>query len=184
MNDSTQWTPEKWQQTTAALMRRHAPSVVVGRRSCRVPAIPHRGVSPMPVYRCYLLNELGTPVDAEVEIIRCVPNAHQTFAGAIVPLGDVASIRMGGVEAVLISTRAQAMGSDLFANFGIDPTQRKILVVKSNQHFYASFSKIAAHVIYAEGDGPLPRNFRKLPWRRVQRPIWPLDAETEPRLII
>jgi microcystin degradation protein MlrC len=126
----------------------------------------------------------GPPVDAEVEVIRCVPNAHQTFAGAIVPLGDVASLRMGGVEAVLISTRAQAMGSDLFANFGIDPAKRKMLVVKSNQHFYASFSKIAAQVIYAEGDGPLPRDYCKLPWRKVQRPIWPLDATTEPRLII
>jgi microcystin degradation protein MlrC len=126
----------------------------------------------------------GPPVDAEVEVIRCVPNAHQTFAGAIVPLGDVASLRMGGVEAVLISTRAQAMGSDLFANFGIDPAKRKMLVVKSNQHFYASFSKIAAQVIYAEGDGPLPRDYRRLPWRKVQRPIWPLDATTEPRLII
>jgi microcystin degradation protein MlrC len=126
----------------------------------------------------------GPPVDAEVEIIRCVPNAHQTFAGAIVPLGDVASIRTGGVEAVLISTRAQAMGSDLFSNFGIDPKQRKILVVKSNQHFYASFSQIAAQVIYAEGDGPLPRDVRKLPWTRIERPIWPLDAAAEPKLII
>jgi microcystin degradation protein MlrC len=126
----------------------------------------------------------GPPVDAEVEIVRCMPNAHQTFAGAIVPLGDVASIRMGGVEAVLISTRAQAMGTDLFSNFGIDPKARKILVVKSNQHFYASFSQIAAQVIYAEGDGALPRDVRKLPWSRIQRPIWPLDATTEPRLII
>ena len=112
----------------------------------------------------------GPPVDAEVEVIRCVPNAHQTFAGAIVPLGDVASIRMGGVEAVLISTRAQAMGIDLFSNLGIDPKQRKILVVKSNQHFYASFSQIAAQVIYAEGDGPLPRDVRKLPWTRIAAP--------------
>ena len=126
----------------------------------------------------------GPPVDAEVEVIRCVPDAHQTFAGAIVPLGDVASIRMGGVEAVLISTRAQAMGTDLFSNFGIDPASRKILVVKSNQHFYAAFSKIAAQVIYAEGDGALPRDVRKLPWAKIQRPIWPLDAAAEPRLII
>jgi microcystin degradation protein MlrC len=126
----------------------------------------------------------GPPVDADVEVIRCVPSAHQTFAGAIVPLGDVASIRAGGVEAVLISTRAQAMGSDLFSNFGVDPAKRKILVVKSNQHFYASFSKIAAQIIYAEGDGALPRDYRKLPWKRVQRPIWPLDATAEPRLII
>jgi microcystin degradation protein MlrC len=126
----------------------------------------------------------GAPVDAEVEIIRCVPNAHQTFAGAIVPLGDVASIRAGGVEAVLISTRAQAMGTDLFVNFGIDPKARKILVVKSNQHFYASFSQIAAQVIYAEGDGALPRNYKKLPFSKIERPIWPLDATAEPKLII
>ena len=126
----------------------------------------------------------GTPVDAEVEVIRCVPNAHQTFAGAIVPLGDVASIRMGGVEAVLISTRAQAMGTDLFSNFGIDPVRRRVLVVKSNQHFYAAFSRIAAQVIYAEGDGALPRDVRKLPWSKIERPIWPLDTEAEPKLII
>jgi microcystin degradation protein MlrC len=37
---------------------------------------------------------------------------------------------------------------------------------------------------YAEADGPLPRDYRKLPWRRVQRPIWPLDAETHPRLVL
>jgi microcystin degradation protein MlrC len=126
----------------------------------------------------------GPPVDAEVEVIRCVRDAHQTFAGAVVPLGDAASIRMGGVEAVLISTRAQGMGTDLFANLGIDPTKRKILVVKSNQHFYASFSQIAAQVLYAEADGPLPRDYRKLPWRKIQRPILPLDAHAEPRLIL
>ncbi|TMJ04830.1 MAG: M81 family metallopeptidase [Alphaproteobacteria bacterium] len=126
----------------------------------------------------------GPPVDADVEVIRCVPNAFQSFSGATVGIGDAASIRMNGVEAVLISTRAQGMGTDLFSNLGIDPKQRKILVVKSNQHFYASFSQIAAQIIYAEGDGPLPRDYKRLPWRKVQRPIWPLDTVTEPRLII
>ena len=126
----------------------------------------------------------GPPVDADVEILRCVKDAHQTFAGAAVPIGDAAAIRMGGVEAVLISNRAQAMGIDLFSNVGIDPTRRRILVVKSNQHFYAAFSQIASRVLYAEADGPLPRDYRKLPWRRVQRPIWPLDAETHPRLVL
>ena len=126
----------------------------------------------------------GPPVDAEVEVIRCVRNAFQSFSGATVGIGDAASIRMGGVEAVLISTRAQGMGIDLFSNLGIDPKQRKILVVKSNQHFYASFSQIAVQVLYAEGDGPLPRHYAKLPWTKVRRPIWPLDAVTEPKLII
>lgn len=126
----------------------------------------------------------GPPVDADVEVIRCVRDAHQTFAGSRVPIGDAASIRLGGVEAVLISTRAQAMGPDLFSGLGIDPTRRKILVVKSNQHFHAGFAPIAAEVLYAESDGPLPRDYRRLPWRRVQRPIWPLDRETTPRLVL
>ncbi len=125
----------------------------------------------------------GLPVDADVEIVRCVPNAFQTFAGSDVPLGDCASIRIGGVEAVLTSMRVQAMGTDLFSNLGIDPARRKILVVKSNQHFHASFSQIAADVLHAESDGALPRDVRKLPWKKVQRPIWPLDEKTEPKLI-
>jgi microcystin degradation protein MlrC len=126
----------------------------------------------------------GPPVDAEVEVIRCVRNAYQSFSGATVGIGDAASIRMGGVSTVLITTRAQGMGIDLFSNLGIDPKQQKILVVKSNQHFYASFSQIAAQVLYAEGDGPLPRHYARLPWKKVQRPIWPLDQVTEPKLII
>jgi microcystin degradation protein MlrC len=75
------------------------------------------------------------------------------------------------------------MGTDLFSNLGIDPAKRKILVVKSNQHFYASFAQIAAQVLYAESDG-LPRDYRKSPWKRVERPIWPLDAEVTPRLVV
>src|SRR5205085_5345344 len=54
----------------------------------------------------------GPPVDADAEVLRCVKDAHQTFAGAAVPIGDAAAIRMGRVEAVLISNRAQAMGVD------------------------------------------------------------------------
>ena len=119
-----------------------------------------------PAGRC---RSRGDPLRAAMRI--------RSFSGATVRIGDAASIRMGGVEAVLISTRAQGMGIDLFSNLGIDPKQRKILVVKSNQHFYASFSQIAAQVLYAEGDGPLPRDYRKLPWQKIQRPIWPLDAD-------
>ncbi len=127
----------------------------------------------------------GPPVDAEVEVIACVKDAYQTFAGARVPIGNAASIRTReGVAAVLISTRAQGMGHDLFSNLGIDPRAQKILVVKSNQHFHASFSEIAAKVLYAEGDGPLPRDYRKLPWAKVRRPIWPLDAKQPGRRIV
>lgn len=119
--------------------------------------------------------ESGMPVDAEVEIVACVKNAWQTFAGSKVPVGDAAAIRFNGIEVVLISTRAQAMGSDLFTNLGIDLASKQIIVVKSSQHFYASYSKVGTEVIYAQADGPLRSDKSKLNYRKIQRPIWPLD---------
>ena len=93
-------------------------------------------------------------------------------------------IRAGGVEIVLISTRAQAMGIDLFSNHGIDPRARRLLVVKSNQHFHASFATIASRILYGDGDGAQPRDVRRLPYRRVSRPIWPLDADAKPGFVL
>lgn len=119
--------------------------------------------------------ESGLPIDAEVEIVSCVKNSWQTFAGSKVPMGDAAAIRFNGIEVALISTRAQAMGSDLFTNLGVDLASKQIIVVKSSQHFYASYSKVGTEVIYAQADGPLRRDKNMLNYQKIQRPIWPLD---------
>ncbi|WP_145137978.1 M81 family metallopeptidase [Roseomonas gilardii] len=127
----------------------------------------------------------GQPLDAEVEILSCVPEAYQSFAGGPVDLGDAVGIRTTeGVGAVLVSRRRQAMGHDLFSNMGIDPAGERLLVVKSNQHFHASFAPISAAVLYATGDGLLATDYRRYPWSRVARPIRPLDTEAEGRLLL
>ena len=84
---------------------------------------------------------------------------------------------------VLITNRTQALGLELFRNVGIEPTERKLVVVKSTNHFMAAFGPIAKKVIYIDADGPIPRDYRKIPYGRVQRPIWPLDENTTPGLI-
>jgi microcystin degradation protein MlrC len=61
---------------------------------------------------------------------------------------------------------------------------RKLLVVKSTNRFMAAFGPIAARVVYVESDGPLRRDYRIVPYRKVQRPIWPLDEVTYPGLIV
>ena len=101
------------------------------------------------------------------------------------PLGDCAAIKVGGVEVVLITNRTQALGLELFRNLGIEPTQRKIVVVKSTNHFMAAFGPIAAKVIYIDGDGPISAaTTARCPTRKVARPIWPLDEVTTPGLIL
>ncbi len=125
----------------------------------------------------------GAPVDAMVTVTGLARDCSQSFGPTQSPLGDCAAIKIGGVEVVLITNRTQALGLELFRNVGIEPTERKMLVVKSTNHFMAAFGPIAKKVIYIDADGPIPRDYRKIPYTKINRPIWPLDAETKPGLI-
>ena len=118
-----------------------------------------------------------------MEVTAVAQDCWQTFGPTQVPLGNCAAVKIGGVEGVLIAKRTQALGFELFSNVGIDPLTRKILVVKSTNHFMAAFGPIARRVIYVESDGPLARDYRKMVYTKVKRPIWPLDADTQPGLI-
>ncbi|MBM3532383.1 MAG: M81 family metallopeptidase [Alphaproteobacteria bacterium] len=117
----------------------------------------------------------GEPVDANVRVIKCVKDAIQTFSGAVVPLGDAASIEFDGITVALISIRTQALGTDLFTNLGVELKSKRVIVVKSTNHFHGAFGPIAKKVLYSDGPGALPRDFAKVPYTRVKRPIWPLD---------
>jgi microcystin degradation protein MlrC len=125
----------------------------------------------------------GVPVDAEVQVVGLKRDCSQSFGPTQVALGDCACVRIGGVEVVLITKRTQALGLELFQNVGVEPAEKKMLVVKSTNHFHAAFGAIAEKVLYVDSDGPLPRDYAQIPFTRVNRPIWPLDAETSPGLI-
>jgi len=125
----------------------------------------------------------GYPMDATVTVVGLQRDCWQSFGPTRVPLGDCAAVRIGGIEVVLISNRTQALGLELFRNLGVEPTERRLLVVKSTNHFMAAFGPIARKVIYVDSDGPLSRDYGKIGYTKVQRPIWPLDETTSPGLI-
>jgi len=125
----------------------------------------------------------GAPVDATVTVTGLKRDCWQSFGPTQSPLGDCAAIKTGGVEIVLISNRTQALGLELFRNVGIEPTERKVVVVKSTNHFMAAFGPIAKQVLYLDSDGPIPRDYRRIPYTKIQRPVWPLDEQTTPGLI-
>jgi microcystin degradation protein MlrC len=126
----------------------------------------------------------GLPIDAEVTVKALRRNAFQTFVDSQVPLGDCAAIDLGGIEVVLISHRAQAMGRDLFTGQGVSLDDKKLVVVKSTNHFHAAFAPIASQVLYCDAGGPIPRDHRKVPYTKVQRPIWPLDDHVAPVALV
>ena len=125
----------------------------------------------------------GVPVDATVTVTGLARDCQQTFGPTQSGLGDCACVKVGGVEVVLITNRNQALGLELFRNVGVEPTERKLLVVKSTNHFMAAYGPIAARVIYVDADGPMIRDYRRILYTKVRRPVWPLDEQTSPGLI-
>ena len=126
----------------------------------------------------------GAPVDAEATIIGLATDAVQSFGTAKVSLGNVAGVRIGGVEVSLITHRTQALGLEIFTSVGIDPTKKKIVTVKSTNHFHAAYGPIASEVIYTDGGGPSHLDVRKYPYKKIQRPLWPHDPLPEGRLLV
>ena len=119
----------------------------------------------------------GDPIDLDCTV-KAVRHEHvQTgLSNTRVEMGDCALVESAGVEILLCSLRNQAMGTDLFTDIGCDLSAKRIVVVKSSQHFHASYGKIASHVIYAAAPGAVTLDLRTLPYRKVRRPKWPLDA--------
>jgi microcystin degradation protein MlrC len=118
----------------------------------------------------------GNPLDLKVRVLALRPDMFMTgLSNTPTAMGDCALVECGGVMIVLISIRNQAMGTDLFTNLGVDLEAMKLIVVKSSQHFYASFSKVAKHVVYVGAPGAVTLDLKTLPYKKIRRPKWPID---------
>ncbi|PYB72519.1 M81 family metallopeptidase [Rhizobium wuzhouense] len=119
----------------------------------------------------------GNPVDGLVKVMKVVPAAEMRFGDSIAPFGDAAHIHFAGIDIVLSSVRVQSYDPSLFTALGIDPTTKHMLVIKSTNHFYAAFSKIASEILYCAAGSPYPNNPAKTAYRHVRRDIWPIMAD-------
>lgn len=119
----------------------------------------------------------GKPIDGLVKVVKLVRNAEMRFGDSIAPFGDAAHIHLDGIDVILSSVRVQSYDPSLFTALGIDPTQKKVLVIKSTNHFYAAFSRIASEILYCSAGSPYPNNPATNPYRRARRDIWPIMAD-------
>jgi microcystin degradation protein MlrC len=117
----------------------------------------------------------GTPIDATVTIRAVTDELLIPFEQSQVSLGAAAAITIGGLDVVLASGRAQTFSPAVFTNLGIDLAAKKVVVVKSSNHFHAAFAPIASGIIYVDCGGPYPPDPARIPYTRIRRPIAPLD---------
>jgi microcystin degradation protein MlrC len=122
----------------------------------------------------------GPPIDATVRVRATTPDLVVPFEQSLVSLGPAAAITIGELDVVLASTRAQTFSPPVFTNLGIDLAAKKIVVVKSSNHFHAAFAPIAADILYLDTGGPFPSDPTRVTYKKVRRPLAPLDGQPWP----
>jgi microcystin degradation protein MlrC len=90
-------------------------------------------------------------------------------------LGRTALVRIGGVRLVLSERRVQNWDPEIFRCAGVEPTEQRIIVVKSVVHFRAAYEPLASLIVECDGPGITGLDLRRFPFRQVQRPIFGLD---------
>ena len=83
-----------------------------------------------------------------------------------------------GMVQILISQRpAMTVDPELFRSHGIDPVYCKIVVVKSPNGFRAAYEPIAKRIFIVDTPGVSTAKLENMPFKRINRPIYPLDRE-------
>jgi microcystin degradation protein MlrC len=92
-------------------------------------------------------------------------------------LGPTAVLDVDGVKVILISLRWQTLDPEMLRFVGIEPTEEKIVVVKSTIHYRAAFEPIAREIVEVDAPGLSSSNLARFAFTRVRRPIFPLDPD-------
>ncbi len=120
----------------------------------------------------------GAPLDLTVEVLGCYDDMQaEGLGGSFRPMGNTVALDAGGMQFVVHAGRTQNFHPSFFANAGIDWRAKKVLVVKSMQHFYSNYAAISDYVLYVSTPGVVDHNIKRLPLERAARPVWPLDDD-------
>lgn len=119
----------------------------------------------------------GNPIDLRVTVRAIVQDHSQFGLAARYPLGVGVWVQAdNGVDIVLNTQRGQVFALEAFEGLGIKLSDKKLIVVKSSQHFYAAYGPIAKEVIYVGAPGSTAQDFTSIPYKNRDFNYWPMVA--------
>jgi microcystin degradation protein MlrC len=126
----------------------------------------------------------GTPITVTGEVVAVSDGRFRytggILGGTVASMGPSACLRIGSVE-VLVSSRATYDWADeQYCALGMDPAGAKFVGAKNMMNFRVAYGDVMKAFFVLDLPGPTPADMRALPFRRVGRPIYPLDEIAEP----
>jgi microcystin degradation protein MlrC len=94
-----------------------------------------------------------------------------------VTMGPSAYVEADGIHIILMSIRQQTFAPDAFTGIGCTLDDKRLVVVKSTQHFYAAFAPVASAIRYVAAPGAIAPDYDKIPYTKRTTPYWPKVAD-------
>jgi microcystin degradation protein MlrC len=112
--------------------------------------------------------------------VKTISNGHYRNRGPMargvqMDMGAAVVLDTGAVEIVLISRHVEPSDLNCLLALGIDPMQKRYVMLKSRIHWRAGLGKLATAVVECAGVGVCTSDYGQLRFRKVRRPIYPLD---------
>lgn len=125
----------------------------------------------------------GGPLTLTAKVVSLTDGCFQTFGpmgfgGMWQNYGLSALIRTSNnIDIVLITNNGQLLDIAQITSMGCDPVHKKVICVKSKHHFRAALGPIAGEIITVDGGGLGSVILACGEYKRVRRPIYPIDKE-------
>ncbi len=101
---------------------------------------------------------------------------HKAMAvGVPADVGRTAVIDVQGIEIILTERSHAPNDPEVYRRNGVEPTDKKILVLKSRGHFRAAYEPFSRAVFEVDAPGLTTPNLEWFTYRNIPRPIWPFD---------
>jgi len=99
------------------------------------------------------------------------------MSGVRLSMGRTAVLAIGGIHVVLMERPTAEWDPALYRSVGQEPSQMDVVFVKSPSHFRVSYRPFASELMFAESPGATCCDMTKLTFRRVTRPLYPIDRD-------
>lgn len=93
--------------------------------------------------------------------------------------GPSAVLRVDDIDILVVSLPSQMLDLQQLRAFGIDPALKKVVAIKSMQHFRAAFEPIAGQIIVCDSGALCTPDYPSLPYRHIPRPLFPFDRDID-----
>ncbi len=106
-----------------------------------------------------------------------------SMSGLRADMGPSAVVRHAGVTILLTSRKTPPFDLGQFRSQGIEPREFGYIGVKAAVAHRQAYDPIAAESHWVDTPGPCSSDLASFPFRRLRRPVYPLDAIAEPEFL-